>query len=477
MNGPLGCIRTFTLPKSLVSGRIIKDTYKKTRVRVYNEEYTPACMPTARVADEIVYDRDINIWTDGSALDNGLDTCTAGSAWTSDLLFEDKVKLMGATLSNNVAEVAAVVLSLLAWRDAHIVIHTDSTFLLGLLKGGLLAMERDGWGDAPRHLSHGPPTQLLQYLLYLLRDRTGRISFVKAKAHSDDIHNNIADRLANEGRQKGRLFDIGALRVPVGWVDFMPVLCHQPLDYLTRLVVCHRVPAPTGTSKFERFSDRWTVGLGNMFGIALDSGKHMGKIWDLCIPEGLKEVLWKEMNGAQVLGARYFGTANEKSDMGRVCPCGQEMSLGHILIGCTKYDLQLLRSILMDALQNISLATVFKTLHPDEWGSSPWYPLLAMWALEESALPIFKGRKKILKGLRASRPKREWIISNYYWALWKWHMKEIHDDNFRFVPQFCTASLKQMLLAPCPMTGSKGPVDAADQALGAKNRLTDGAYR
>jgi len=350
MDGPLGCIRTFTLPKSLVSGRIIKDAYKKTRVCVYNEEYTPARMPTTRAADKIIYDRDIHVWTDGSALDNGLDTCSAGSAWTSDLLFENKVKLVGATLSNNVAEVAAVVLSLLAWRDTHIVIHTDSTFLLGLLKGGLLAMERDGWGDAPRHLSHGPPTQLLQYLLYLLRDQTGHISFMKAKAHSNDVHNNIADRLANEGRQKGRLFDISALRVLAGWVDFAPVLCHQPLDYLTRLVVRHRVPAPTGTSKFERFSDRWTVGLGNMFGVALDPGKHVGKVWDLCIPEGLKEVLWKEMNGAQVLGARYFGTANEKSDMGRVCPCSQEMSLGHILVGCAKYDLQLLHPILMDAL-------------------------------------------------------------------------------------------------------------------------------
>jgi len=56
-------------------------------------------------------------------------------------------------------------------------------------------------------------------------------------------------------------------------------------------------------------------------------------------------------------------------------------------------------------------------------------------------------------------------------------MKEIHDDNFRFVPQFCTASLKRILLGPCPMAGSKDPADTADQALGAKSRLTDGAYK
>ena len=109
----------------------------------------PSYLLTPRMAGEIIYDRDIHIWTDGSALDNGADMCTAGSAWTSDLLFDDKVRLTGAVLPNNVAEVATVVLCLMAWRDAHITIHTDSTFMLGLLKGGLLAMERDGWGGRP----------------------------------------------------------------------------------------------------------------------------------------------------------------------------------------------------------------------------------------------------------------------------------------------------------------------------------------
>ena len=224
MNRPLGCIRAFTLPRSMILGRIVRDMYKKTRVRVYAEDYTPALTPTLRDTREIIYNRDIHIWTDGSALDNGKDRCTAGSTWTSDLLFDDKVKLTGAALSNNVAEVTAVVLCLLAWRDTHVVIHTDSMFVLGLLKGGLLAMERDGWGDAPRHLSHGPSTHLLQYLLYLLRDRTGCISFVKAKAHGDDINNNIADKLAKEGCVTGWIFDIGALWAPGGWVDTAPGL-------------------------------------------------------------------------------------------------------------------------------------------------------------------------------------------------------------------------------------------------------------
>jgi len=140
MDGPLGCIRVFTAPKSIIAGRVVKDAYKRTRVRDRMVDYTPAAPPTARQAESIIYAEDIHIWTDGSAKDNGTDICTAGSAWVSDLQFRDTVSLTGAVLSNNVAKVAAVVLCLMAWRDAHIVIHTDSTFVLGLLKGGLLAM-------------------------------------------------------------------------------------------------------------------------------------------------------------------------------------------------------------------------------------------------------------------------------------------------------------------------------------------------
>jgi len=476
MDGPLGCIRIFTLPKSLITGRIEKDTYKKTRVCVYVEDYAPVQALAPRATGEIIYERDIHVWTDGLALDNGLDTCTAGSTWTSDLLFDNKVKITGAVLSNNMAEVAVVVLCLLAWRDTHVAIHTDSTFVLGLLKGGLLAMERDRWGDALRHMSHGPPTPLLQYLLYLLRDRTRRVSFVKAKAHGNDLNNNIADRLVNEGRVSGRILDIGALQVPAGWVDMAPVLCHQPLDYLMKLVMRNRMPVPAGTIKFRRFSDRWTVTIGTLFDKVLDPGRHIGGVWHLLIPEGLKEVLWKEMNSAQVLGTRYFSTSNKKSDMGQICPCGQDMSLGHILMGCARYDLQPLLTILLDTLRAVSPVSSFRTLHPDEWGSSPWYPLLALRTLEEVALPIFKGRKEMLKTLKASRPKQEWIIGNYYWMLWKWCMKEIHDDGFRFMPILCTTHLKNVLLTPCPTPDKKAKADDTDQAPEAKVRLTDNAY-
>jgi len=316
-------------------------------------------------------------------------------------------------------------------------------------------------------MSRGPSTPLLRALLHLLRDRTSRIRFVKAKAHSDDVMNNLADELAKEGRVKGRIFDIGALTVPHGWVDSSPVLCHQPLDYLTKLTIRARIQAPTTTIKFGAFSDRWTVAIGNMFGIVLDPGSHVGKVWCLTIPEGLKEVLWKEMNGAQVLGHRYYGTGLPKSDMGRFCVCGEEMSLRHILVGCSQYELQPLMTVLTDILRDVSPAIAFKTLHPDKWGQSPWYPLLALGAIEEATLPIFKGRKAALKVLKKSRQRREWIIGNYYWALWKWRMKEIHEEKFRFIPHLCAKLLCGVLLTPIPAHLLQTSGDDSNPPIGA----------
>ena len=156
------------------------------------------------------------------------------------------------------------------------------------------------------------------------------------------------------------------------------------------------------------------------------------------------------MNGAQVLGHRYFGTGLAKSDMGRFCACGKEMSLQHILLGCSTYKLQPLLDELTNVLHSVSPSNSFRTLHPDEWGHSPWYPLLALKEIEEGALPIFKGRKTVLRALGASQQRREWVIGQYYWALWKWCMKEIHEEKFKFIPSFCTDLIREVLLTPVP---------------------------
>jgi len=494
MNGPLGCIRVFT-DVSLLTTAVQVRVATKARARLLGEApvarrsarvggqpapppvlpitgdsyrgqisarpYTTPPVGVVRDGAEIVLPVDIHVWTDGSALNNGLETCTAGAAWTTDLGFQDDVSLFGITLSNNVAEVTAVVLCLLAWRDAHLVVHTDSSFVLGLVKGGLLAMERDGWGDSLRHLSLGVPVGLLQYALYLLRDRSGRLAFVKAKAHADDRLNNLADFLANRGRVHGRRMDLSRLVAPAGWVDAAPVLAHQPLDFLTKLVVRHAVPPPTATLRFTRFSDRWVVAMGGLFGLVLDPGLYVSNVWKVNIPEPLREVLWREMNGTQVLGVNYHG----KSDQGRRCRCGATMSLDHILLGCYRYDVAPLRAVLLTHLAKVSPPVFCRSLRPDEWHPSPWYPLIALQRIERGVVRPSKALGDPGRSLSSTRPAREWLIGTYFWLLWRWRMKDIHDDSFLFVPQLLTTALDGAL-GSLPAAASGGCRPKPTQAAG-----------
>jgi len=477
MTNTLGCVRIFT-PNSLLTTtvQVRAAASALARMEIHDDKdaflasysgqldarpYARAVTPRVRDGSGILLARDIHIWTDGSALDNGLESCSAGAAWTSDLTFHDEVSLSGIQLSNNVAEVAAVVLCLLAWRDAHVVIHTDSTFVLGLVGGGLLAMERDGWGDAPRHFSRGAPTALLRLLLYLLRDRSGRLSFKKAKAHGDDVNNNLADFLANEGRVHGRVLDLSSLETPAGWVDSSPVLSHQPLDYLTRLVVRHRVPAPSSTLKFTKFSDRWTVAMWNLFDEVLDPGRYIADVWRLNVPPKLQETLWKEMNGALVLGHRYHG----RSDLGRHCKCGVEMSLDHILVSCVRYRLNSLQAVLLEQLRKVSPLLPARSLRPDEWGRSPWYPLLALRRLEQNKFRPSRTLRRPNEALSLSRPVREWLVGNYFWHLWRWRMKEIHDPSFLFVPDLFVGTLTAALASAPPVKERKETVLRAPTSL------------
>ena len=91
------------------------------------------------------YNRIINVWTDGSAEHNGQDWCTAGAAWVTDTSHSESIKLADMPCSNNIAELIALISALENWRHQDVHIHTDSTWVLSLLKGGLLARERDGW--------------------------------------------------------------------------------------------------------------------------------------------------------------------------------------------------------------------------------------------------------------------------------------------------------------------------------------------
>jgi hypothetical protein len=83
----------------------------------------------------------IHVWTDSSTKLNSSPYCSTGSAWVSPCSHSDSHHLVGPSLSNNIAELCAVLMALQAWPSTSLHIHTDSRYVLGLAHSGLLAME------------------------------------------------------------------------------------------------------------------------------------------------------------------------------------------------------------------------------------------------------------------------------------------------------------------------------------------------
>ena len=152
-------------------------------------------------------------------------------------------------LSNNVAEVATMILAIHSWPGHCLHIHTDSRFVLKLIHGGLLSLKHNSWPDFP-WLCHttGPSalrlSTLYQHLLYRLHAHSAPLEFSWVKAHDGHCFNEMADFYAKEGQVSEDRMHLDLLHMPPGWVDLAPVLCGSTLSSLTRLLARHTLPCP-----------------------------------------------------------------------------------------------------------------------------------------------------------------------------------------------------------------------------------------
>lgn len=370
----------------------------------------------------------ITVWTDGSAHDNGSELCVAGSAWFSDASTSEYAHIVDSIIpTNNVAKVVAVIMALQAWslHDLHII--TDSSFVIRLFEGGLLAMERDGWPNLPLS-QYGNPfslASLLQHLLYLACCHNAFLRISWVKGHSGDYGNSRADELALLGINTQHFpFDVTTLTTPPGWVDTLPVLNSQSLASLTYAIVRHYNPPPIFGLKFSPFCVSWMLWVYEHFHTYLDISKHFSNLWTINIPTSLCRLLWKAASGSLPIRCHFYSTSN----LGCTCCCGSPQSLGHMWGSCPSYNLSPLLDLLCQKL-DLLCTTYSRTLSPYEWKYPYWYLILAFKPLE--TLPDIS--KKCRQSFGDSRRARKWAIGSFFWYIWKVHMKEIFEDK-KFIP-------------------------------------------
>ena len=164
----------------------------------------------------------VDIYTDGSCLDNGLPWAAAG--WGVHVVNSDKLgdyygALSGSAQSNNRAELAAVEVALqLAWASDHmwVRIFTDSKLAcMGIrneegrwawrkalgVNGWLDRWERQQWRTTSgKRVSHADIWRKILFWLRRFDNEPRRILYVThVKAHTGVVGNEKADKLASKG--------------------------------------------------------------------------------------------------------------------------------------------------------------------------------------------------------------------------------------------------------------------------------------
>ena len=487
MTNAMGCARILTGNHSLLAPSKLVRSWTEIQLKNNPTKFGP-------YPDHIPAEHDdfsptsldtVHVWTDGSAFDNGLDSCIAGAAWVSSHGAVYSARLVDGPVSNNVAEVVAVVTALLSWRHTNIVIHTDSMYVIKLTRGNLLAMERDGWIEnipsirPPRPWTMEPTNNLpdvvssidlLRYLLYLLRSHDGYVSFKWVKAHNGDVYNSLADEMAKSAALSDKhIFSLASLQIPDNWVDTGPVLNYQSVSFLTEAIVKRDLSVgPSLRIKSAAFRDAWSLWVSGESEAWLDVTHHIPNIWTINIPAQLKELLWKEVNSSLPLGSAW----TSKVKLGQICPCngdmieyrhvwisprcehtnglraiycrcGASVSLAHIWKGCSRYDMAPFREVARRQIKKIIYLDT-PTTDPDRWMSgNMWFPLIALKSLEKGP-PYDEATRRVLG---PSRKAREWIMGSLLWYTWRMRMKESHSPSMVFSPG--NDDFKDALAARC----------------------------
>jgi len=183
-----------------------------------------------------------------------------------------------------------------------------------------------------------------------------------------------------------------------------------------------------------------------LFGKVLDVGQYISAIWTINIPMGLREVLWKDTLGS----LPFYCSEWVSSKASFTCSCGVSLSLDHILTGCGSYDLSLLVTSLAERLKEVSPPLLhLHSLRPDEWHPSPWFPLIALKAVEYRVARPTKGCPKPSRALADSHSQREWAIGTFLWFVWKKRMKELFaSPKYTFYVADCVDEFCMLLRLP-----------------------------
>lgn len=165
----------------------------------------------------------VNIWTDGSCLNNGSRNAASGIGvyYGNNDERNYSSALKSERVTNNKAELTAILYALIMDFNEHdISIHTDSLYSIKCITEYASKWQNNGWVTAKGTSVESSGT--IKYILQLLKTREAHklhTKFVHVKGHSTDVGNNAADLLARNGAlsnvEGGRIEIFRRCKVPI----------------------------------------------------------------------------------------------------------------------------------------------------------------------------------------------------------------------------------------------------------------------
>ena len=259
-------------------------------------------------------------------------------------------------------------------------------------------------------------------------------------------------------------FELHQLKVPLGWIDYAPILNHQSLSFITSALVSN-CPSPIISRRISGFSDRWTILMWFSFSTRVDLGAHIPYVWRLNAPPGFKELVWKHMFDSLPIGLSRCASLQ----LGLVyCPCdnGAPLDLYHMFHGCSHFpvsslfDNVLCPTVIACAPQHASHPSV----DPHRWHNRWWFPVLCL-----KRLALCGSSKSEYSSLCRTIRKREWIISSFFWVLWRHRMRQAHKPDYFFSTDLISSEMHS-LFSSDPLNVPSGLGAAAKKKRKKKNK-------
>ncbi|OJT05923.1 LINE-1 reverse transcriptase -like protein [Trametes pubescens] len=295
--------------------------------RVFTDETCMSASAAVRLPRPFgVQCEEVEVYTDGSCLNNGEASAAAGSGVWFGLNDprNEGVRVPHDAQSNQVAEIYAVTLAaskVAPFAPLHLV--SDSKYVVDGMTVYLPAWERRGWIGVAN-------ASILREMVAALRARSALTTLRWVKGHAEVEGNEEADKLARLGAERMPPFR------PVALPNYKYMRSGASLARLTQSLAYEGVKR--ALPHHERKATRRSLAvialaMANECGSAPVDAMVWGALRKDPVSRKVRDFLWKAIHGAHRVGA-FWAHIPGYEERGRCRVCNVEDSMKHILTEC-----------------------------------------------------------------------------------------------------------------------------------------------